>query len=361
MTAGTRSESAREAARDAGLRYVSDEEPGIRRRRCGKGFTYLDPEGETVREEKLRERIEDMVIPPGWSDVWICRRPDGHIQATGRDDAGRKQYIYHSRWRVVREQEKYRRLEELGGRLPVLRQRVGRDLSRDGLSRRRVVAGAVRLLDRASMRVGYECYAEANDSFGVTTLRARHVKVSRDRARFRFQGKGGKDQDVEVRDAAVAKLLAELRAVPGEEIFVFREDGDRIGKVAPDDVNRYLRDVTRCDISAKDFRTWSASVRALRVLARSTGGRSEAGNGPDPLLAAVDAAAELLGNTRSTAREFYIHPGLLRAYEDGRLGRMIESANGRSSHGSRRPGYRRGETLFLALLPRLAALEAATS
>jgi DNA topoisomerase-1 len=309
----------------------------------------VGPGGETVRDEAIRERIAALAIPPAWQDVWVCARHDGHIQATGRDDEGRKQYIYHPLWRKSRDRAKYRRLAELGARLPELRRRVGRDLAARGPERERVVAGAVRLLDVAALRVGNESYAEDNGSFGLTTLQRRHVTVSGDRVRLRFQGKSGRERDVRVRDPRLADLLRDLRTLPGEDLFVFADAEGNVGRVGPEDVNEYLRSLITDEVSAKDFRTWAASVRALQVLANASPANGDA---HAVALEAVDEAAALLGNTRSTAREFYIHPGLLRAFEEGALTGLLESA----AHAARvamRPGFRRGEALLFVLLPRL--------
>lgn len=344
-----------ETARRAGLRYVSDDEPGIRRRRCGRGFTYVDASGKTVRTDSIRERITELVIPPAWQDVWICRHRDGHIQATGRDQEGRKQYLYHPRWRAVRDREKYRRLGDLGRRLPRLRRRVGRDLNREGLDRERIVAGAVRLLDRTALRVGSEAYAEDNESFGITTLRRDHVSVQGDRLRFRFTGKAGRALDVAVRDSRLARLVRDLHSVEAEPLFVFH-NGVRNGspddpiQLRPEHVNEYLRHALESDVTAKDFRTWAGSVEVLLTLASSLDAHPDERD--QRVLDAVDAAAELLGNLRSTAREYYVHPGLLRAYEVGVLAELIRAA-GRERP---RPGFRRGERLLLALLPGLDEL-----
>ena len=350
-----------ETAREAGLSYVSDEDPGIRRRRCGRGFTYVDRRGRTVRNGPARSRIEELVIPPAWQEVWICAREDGHIQATGRDEEGRKQYLYHPRWRAVREREKYRRLGDLGRGLPSLRRRVGRDLARASLDRRRIVAGAVRLLDRAALRVGSEVYAEDNESYGITTLRKGHVARRGTRLRFQFEGKSGRERDIELRDAALARLVSELEKLEGEGLFAFVDVNGSNGSASrtdptqlrPEHVNDYLRDALGSDVTAKDFRTWAGSVEVLRTLSKSLEVAPEERS--QVVVDAVDAAAEMLGNLRATAREYYVHPGIVRAFEEGELGGLIEGASSRS----RPPGYRKGELLLLALLPSLDAAMAA--
>ena len=346
---GKASPDASHAARAAGLRYVSDEEPGIRRRRCGRGFTYVDASGETVRDERVRERIEGLAIPPAWKEVWICVSDDGHIQVTGRDDEGRKQYLYHPRWRLHREREKYRRLEELGPRLPVLRQSVGRALEESGLGYRRVVAGAVRLLDRAGLRVGSEAYAEENESFGLTTLRKEHASVRGPQLRLQFRGKSGQERDVVVRDAGLTRLVRALLRTRDENLFAFENGASdaRPTRLRPDHVNDFLRDLLDAETTAKDFRTWIGSVEALRFLATSR--PDDESDASKMAIGAVDAAAEVLGNIRSTAREFYVHPGLLHAFESGELSRLVD----RAKLPPRRPGFRQGERLLIALLPEL--------
>ena len=345
---GKPSPDARDAARAAGLRYASNEEPGIVRRRCGRGFTYVDGEGRTVRDERVRERIDGLAIPPAWGEVWICASDRGHLQATGRDDEGRKQYLYHPRWRAHRDQEKYRRLAEIGPRLPALRQAVGRALERSGLGRERVVAGAVRLLDHAGLRVGSEVYAEENESFGLTTLRKQHVTLRRERVRLQYQGKSGQERDVVVRDAALARLVRALLRTDEENLFAFENgSAESVTRLRPEHVNEYLRGVLGIDATAKDFRTWLGSVEALRVLASI---HPEDEVVPEKVaIEAVDAAAEALGNVRATAREFYVHPGLLQAFESGQL----RSLAARATLPPSRPGFRQGERLLLALLPKL--------
>jgi DNA topoisomerase-1 len=346
---GKPSLDAQDAARAAGLRYVSDEQPGICRRRCGRGFTYVDAEGRTVRDGSVRERISALAIPPAWSEVWICSAEHGHLQATGRDDEGRKQYLYHARWRAYRDQEKYRRLADIGPRLPALRRAVGRALEGSGLERNRVVAGAVRLLDQAGLRVGSEVYAEENESFGLTTLRKDHVSLRRERLRLQYPGKAGQERDVVVRDGALARLVRALLRTDEENLFAFENGatGGRYTRLRPEHVNEYLRGVLGTDATAKDFRTWLGSVEALRVLASADPGvESE----PERVaIDAVDAAAEVLGNLRATAREFYVHPGLLHAFESGELASLLEQVELPAS----RPGFRKGERLLLGLLPKL--------
>lgn len=344
------STTAPEVARRAGLRYVDDDADGIRRRRCGSGFTYVDAEGETVRDDELRRRVEELAIPPAWDDVWIAADPGAHVQATGRDAEGRKQYIYHPRWKAARELDKFRRIRELGEVLPPLRRRVGRILGGEGLGRVRVVAGAVRLLDRSSMRVGNEEYADEHGSFGLTTLRRRHVRISDGRARFRYPGKSGQERRLEVRDRRLAGFLREVRRLEGDRLFSFRRRGE-VRRLTADDLNAWLRETTECDVSAKDFRTWAATLCVLRSL-RDAGTPSSESEAHERTLEALDRAAELLGNSRATTREFYVHPGLPRAWERGELADVIDGVRSDAEEAAVL-GHRTGEPLLLVLLPRL--------
>ncbi len=297
------------------LVYVSDTDPGILRVRAGRGFRYR---AETGREPSAadKRRAADLAIPPAWTDVWICRLPDGHIQATGRDDAGRKQYIYHPEWTRLRAEAKFDRLGAFGRRLPHLRRQVDTDLSLPGLPRRRVTALTVRLLDETLIRVGNDRYAESNGSYGLTTLGRRHVEVSGSRLHFSMTGKGGAEVDVSLRDRRLAALVLRCRDAGGRRLFTYEGDGTG-GAVDSEDVNDYLREVAGETFSAKDFRTWGASAAVVRAL----------GPGDDVgWLAAVDQAADLLGNTRSVCRAAYVHPDLETAWEGGSLYRAWRSS-----------------------------------
>jgi DNA topoisomerase I len=312
------------AAAAAGLRYVSDEAPGIRRRRRGKGWSYHDPQGELIREARVRRRIEELAIPPAWTEVWICPSPKGHVQATGRDEAGRKQYRYHERWREVRDATKFHRMIEFGEALPKIRRRVRRDLARDGLPREKVLATVVRLLETTCIRVGNDEYAKENDSFGLTTLRRRHVDVDGSVVEFHFNGKGGKEQRIVLDDDRMASLVRECREIPGYEVFQYLDEEGKRHKVDSGDVNEYLHEIVPEErFTAKDFRTWMGTVHALRAL-REGGPCSEEMEAEAAeretkakLLAAVDHVAEQLCNTRAVCRQFYIHPALLESFEAG--------------------------------------------
>lgn len=306
-----------EVAKAAGLLYTLDRAPGIRRVRSGKGFSYKRPDGTRVAG-KERDRIAALVIPPAWTDVWICPSPRGHIQATGRDARGRKQYRYHDRWREVRDADKFDRLTVFGVLLPDLRAKLDADLRRRGLPRERVLALVVRLLDETLIRVGNSEYAADNDTYGLTTLRRRHVKTTTNRVEFEFVGKSGVEHDVTVADPKLARLVRKTSELGGQDLFTYEDEAGGTAIVTSSDVNDYLRSLAAVDITAKDFRTWGGTVIATETLA-------ELGTPDDELeadanvLVAVDTAAEALRNTRTVCRNCYIHPAIPDAYRDGSL------------------------------------------
>jgi len=304
------------SARAAGLRYVSDEQPGITRRRRGRGFQYLAPDGGTIADPAERARIDSLAIPPAWTDVWICASPKGHIQATGRDARGRKQYRYHPKWREVRDETKYHRLAAFARALPRIRRRIDRDMRRHALSRERVVATVVRLLDETTIRVGNDEYARENRSFGLTTLRDRHVDVRGDRIRFRFRGKSGRVHEVEVEDPRVARVVRRCEEVPGQDLFQYlNEDGEPVD-VTSDDVNDYIRAAAGDEFTAKDFRTWTGTVLAAWTL-DELGGTE--GAPKKQLVSAIESVAQELGNTPAVCRACYVHPEVIEAHLDGTL------------------------------------------
>jgi DNA topoisomerase I len=302
----------------AGLRYTTDKQPGIRRRRKGRGFTYLDRDGVTVRDHGELRRIQRLAIPPAWTDVWISPSPLGHIQATGRDARGRKQYRYHERWREVRDEAKYGRLSDFAKALPRIRQRVDADLAKPGIPRERVLATAIRILEETFMRVGNVEYARANGSFGLTTLRAKHVEVDGSRIVFRFRGKSGKEHEVDVRDRRLARVIARLEQLPGQELFQYLDHDGELRTIGSDDVNAYLRELSNEDLSAKDFRTWAGTVLAARALAEFGPARNER-IARTRVVQAIDVVSARLGNTRAVCRKCYVHPGILDAYAAGDL------------------------------------------
>ena len=248
------------------MRYVTDEQPGYTRQRRGKKFTYFDSEGKEVRDETRILRFDRLGIPPAYTDVWICPSPNGHLQATGRDDRGRKQYRYHERWRQERDENKYEKMIIFGQALPRIRRRIKRDLKRRGLPREKVLATVVQLLERTFIRVGNEEYARENKSFGLTTMRTRHVQVRGATVRFRFRGKSGKEHDVDTEDRRVARIVKQLQELPGQEVFQYLDEEGERHRVTSDDVNEYLREITGEEFTAKDFRTWAGTVLAAMAL-----------------------------------------------------------------------------------------------
>jgi len=306
----------RTAASRAGLRYVSDGANGITRRRAGSGWTYFLPNGARIRDAAIRKRLNMLAIPPAWTDVWICPDPDGHIQATARDARGRKQYRYHLQYREARDRSKFVRMLAFSEVLPQLRERIERDLKAPDLSRRQLLATVVRLLDRTLIRVGNDEYAKENRSYGLTTLRRRHVSVDGTTLRFSFRGKSGVEHTISLQDPRLARIVQRCRDLPGEEMFQYLIGKRRRQSVSSDDVNDYLRELTGRDITAKDFRTWGGTMLAAVELRRlgAAASRREADRN---IIAAVDAVAERLGNTRAVCRKYYVHPGLLAAYHMG--------------------------------------------
>jgi DNA topoisomerase-1 len=308
------------AARSAGLRHVDDGRPGLSRRRRGRSFAYVDSSGAVVRDPETLDRIRALAIPPAWTDVWICPVANGHIQATGRDARGRKQYRYHARWREIRDETKYHRTLDFGAALPRIRRRVAADLERPGLSRERVLATLVRLLDITRIRIGNDEYARENGSFGLTTLRRRHVKLRGETLHFEFRGKSGRVHHVTVRDRRVARIVKRCQELPGQELFQYVADDGEQHAVSSDDVNGYLRDIAGEEFSAKDFRTWSGTVLAACALQRAAEEAEQERR--NPLTVAVAEVAEQLGNTAAVCRRCYIHPEVVNAHLEGALPRL---------------------------------------
>ena len=328
-----------EAAKAASLRYVNAARPGIRRRRSGKAFSYRAADGSLVRDKATLARIRSLAIPPAWTDVWICPLPEGHLQATGRDARGRKQYRYHPRWRLVREETKYERLLVFGETLPRIRTRVRKDLALPGLPRDKVLATIVRLLETSFIRVGNEEYARANRSFGLTTLRNRHVEISGSTLRFRFQGKSGKAHTVDVSDRHVAQLVRRCRDLPGQDLFQYLDEGGEPQPIDSGAVNDYLRTIAGQEFTAKDFRTWAGTLLAARMLS--------AGEGPPGVVETAKAVAQQLGNTAAICRKCYIHPAVLAAHQNPDLLGLWETL--RAKPGGRR-GLNKEESALLAFL-----------
>jgi DNA topoisomerase-1 len=297
---------------------VTDRAPGIRRKRAGTGFSYVDPTGRTIRDARELRRIRSLVIPPAWEDVWICVNPLGHLQATGRDARGRKQYRYHPRWREVRDEAKYDRLPSFAAALPLVRRRVARDLSHPELSMNKVVAAVVQLLEKTLIRVGNEEYARANRSFGLTTLENAHARINGSEVRFRFRGKSGKFHDIKLSDARLARILRRCQELPGRQLFQYVDDDGVLRDVESSDVNDSLRAATGQDFTAKDFRTWAGTVLAAQALCEMEDATSQSAAKRN-VLAAFDKVAGSLGNTRAVCRKCYIHPAIVDTYMDGEL------------------------------------------
>lgn len=313
----------------SGLHYVDDTEAGIRRLRRGRGFGYVDAAGRTVRDPATLDRIRSLAIPPAYRDVWICASPRGHLQATGRDAKGRKQYRYHPAWRSLRDAGKFDRLVAFGRALPRLRRRLRHDLARRGMPREKALATAVSILSATLLRVGNPEYARDNGSFGLTTLRNRHAKFERGVLRLRFQGKGGRTHDVEIDDRRLARLVRAMHELPGQRLFQYRDDAGDLQPVGSAEVNDYLRDAMDGDFSAKDFRTWGATVAAFRHLAaipapEDVDERELAGTRN----AVIAEVAGLLGNTAAVCRKSYVDPCVFEGWRDGSLHRAAANARG---------------------------------
>lgn len=306
------------AARAAGLRYISDRRPGITRIRTEQGFIYRNPDGSLVEDESTLARIRKLAIPPAYENVWICRNPNGHLQAVGRDARGRKQYRYHPRWREVRDEAKYGKMLLFGRKLPVIRQQVEKDLARPGMPRRKVLATIVRLLEKTLARVGNEEYTKANKSFGLTTLRNRHARVQGSRVMFDFRGKHGIQCHVELQDRRLARIVTRLREIPGQDLFEYIDEDGQPRSVGSEDVNEYLREITGEEITAKDFRTWAATNLAAVALRELQEFDSEAKRKKN-VAQAVEAVAKMLGNTPAICRKCYVHPAIFEGYLDGTL------------------------------------------
>lgn len=312
-----------ESAVEAGLRYVSGCGPAIQRVRCGKSFRYIGPDGKPLRDPKHLERIRSLAIPPAWTDVWICPSANGHLQAVGWDAKGRKQYRYHSLYRQVRDEAKFSGMIAFGAVLALIRRRVRQDLELPGLPKDKVLATVVRLLETTFIRVGNEEYAKENDSFGLTTMRDRHVRIAGAKLLFRFRGKSGLEHNIELTDRRLARIVKQCQEVPGYELFQYvDESGDR-HSVDSADVNRYIHDIAGQDFTAKDFRTWAGTVLAIREL-HAAGPCPDPATGKKTVVAAIKSVARQLGNRPSTCRKYYIHPATIEAYGDGTLFPVME-------------------------------------
>lgn len=308
----------RSTADRAGLHYVTDGVAGITRKRAGTGWAYYAPNGARIRDADKRKRIKSLAIPPAWTDVWICPDPTGHIQATARDARGRKQYRYHATYREACDRSKFRRMLEFSEILPHLRDRVERDLRAGDLTRRQILATVIHLLDKTLIRVGNDEYARENRSFGLTTLRQRHVQVEGNSLRFTFRGKSGVEHNVSLNDRRLARIIQRVQDLPGTELFQYLDASGRRQSLASDDVNTHLREISGRQITAKDFRTWGGTMHAARAL-HEMGPASTRREADRNIVRAVDMVAEKLGNTRAVCRKYYVHPSLIEAYLEGRI------------------------------------------
>jgi len=308
----------RDAAESAGLRYVSDEQPGIRRRKAGKGFTYVKPGGSKVSDEATLKRIKTLAVPPAWTDVWICPHANGHIQATGRDAKGRKQYRYHARFREVRDGTKYEHMMAFAQALPAIRAKLKEHMALRGLPREKVLATVVHLLESTLIRVGNDDYVKQNKSYGLTTLRNKHVKVDGSELRFEFKGKSGKTWNLQVKDRRIAKIVRACQELPGQDLFQYIDEDGVQRDVTSADVNAYLKEITGKDVTAKDFRTWAGTVLAALALKEFETFDTQA-KAKKNVRAAIERVASKLGNTPTICRKCYVHPEIMSSYVEGSL------------------------------------------
>ncbi len=312
-----------QSAAVAGLRYISVTGPGFSRKRAGNGFCYVDLSGKPIRDKEELRRIRSLVIPPAWTNVWICTLPHGHLQALGIDARGRKQYRYHPLYRQIRNQTKFSRLLDFGKVLPEIRQRVNRDLTSPGLSREKVLATVVRLLETTFIRIGNVEYARENSSFGLTTLRNRHVAIDGNMVKFSFRGKSGQDHEISIEDRRLSRIVKQCQELPGHELFQYRDEAGERHPIDSSDVNAYLKEITGEDFTAKDFRTWAGTVQTALALAAIGPFQSET-EAKRNIVTAVKSTASQLGNRPATCRNYYVHPAILESYMDGSLVELVK-------------------------------------
>ena len=349
-----------ESAKAAGLRYVSDIKPGISRKRWRGKFRYFDADGTIVKDEETLARVKSLVIPPAWEDVWICPNPKGHLQATGRDARGRKQSRYHPRWREVRDETKYERMTIFAAVLPSIRARVEQDLSKPGLPREKILAAIVRLMETTLIRVGNVEYARDNQSYGLTTMRGKHVHVEGATVTFKFQGKSGVKHTIDINDRRLARIIQRCYDIPGYELFQYVDGDGNHHTVDSADVNEYLRETAGQHFTAKDFRTWAGTVLACTMLDELDPFDSEA-QAKKNVVDVIKAVAARLGNTPSVCRKCYVHPVVLDCYMNGAMLKSVKSvvnAAEQDPAGSATV-LRREETALLKLMQRQLALAAA--
>ncbi len=336
------------SAKSAGLHYARGDRPGITRQRRGKGFVFRGPKGQLIRDARTLTRVRALVLPPAWTDVWIATDPRAHLQATGRDAAGRKQYRYHKDWVAERDSTKYDRMLSFAEVLPVIRQRTRRDMMGPASCRPRVLATVVELLGKTYIRIGNEEYARKHRSHGLTTMQDRHVKVRGRRIRFAFRGKSGVFQSIEIEDPRLSKAVQQCQDLPGQTLFQYRDDACKVRGLTSTDINRYLREVTRGQFTAKDFRTWAGTVRAAEALDEMDAPASKTASNR-AIVEAVDRVAEALGNTRAVCRKCYIHPAVLDAFLSGVTLSDVSPARAKAAN-----GLTSAEARLLSLLKRPA-------
>lgn len=341
-------------ARSCGLRYVDDSDPGFTRKRCKGGFRYLDEKGHAIKDSAECDRIRALAIPPAWTDVWICRWPNGHLQATGRDARHRKQYRYHLQWRNVRDEAKYERMLGFGQALPGIRRQLDAALSLTGLPREKILAAIVYLLQATTMRIGNREYARSNQSFGMTTLRKKHVRIDGTQIQFEFRGKSGVRHSITLHDRRLARIIQRTRDLPGQELFQYVDDEGQRHSIGSADVNDYLRQLSGQDYTAKDFRTWAGTVLAAVTLQENIQFESEI-QAKKNIAQAIEMVAKKLGNTPAICRKCYIHPGVIDAYLDGSL-ETVCAGNGMRKHLKEASAHELSieETMVLMLLDKTA-------
>jgi DNA topoisomerase-1 len=338
----------KKSARAVGLRYVNDDIPGIRRQRRGRGFSYVNVDGELIDDPEERQRIERLVIPPAWTDVWISPLANSHLQATGRDDKGRKQYRYHPQWSEVRSQTKYNRLLRFGESLPSIRTQVEQDLALRGLPRQKVLATVVRLLETTCIRVGNKEYARANQSFGLTTLRDHHVDVYGSTIHFHFRGKSRQEHTIDLQDRRLAAIVKKCRDIPGYDLFQYLDEERQRQTISSGDVNDYLREITGEEFTAKDFRTWGGTLLAAMALYEAGPHESDS-EAKENIVHAIKEVAGCLGNRPATCRKYYVHPAVLDAYLDGTLFEKLQRELARAA-GESYVGLYSEETALIEIL-----------
>ncbi len=339
----------RKSAREVGLRYVNDNIPGIQRKRNGRSFSYLGRRNQVIRNLTILKRIKALAVPPAWTDVWICPFANGHLQATGRDARGRKQSRYHPRWREVRDETKYSHMIEFARVLPRIRRRVARDLRRRGLMREKVLATMVKLLETTHIRVGNDEYARENKSFGLTTLRDRHVKIRGDNLHFEFRGKSGKTHRLEVEDGRLARIVRNCQSIPGQELFVYVNGDGKPQRINSEDVNGYLRAISGEDVTAKDFRTWAGTVLAATALGELESFKTLS-QAKRNVVRAIEEVAHNLGNTPAICRKSYVHPAIFDSYLDRSMLKLYHVRSTKA--GKKVSGLRTEEVAVLELLQR---------